>query len=73
METVFDPEPWALLELTEGATAGGSAVSGEKTSGLGGWRRGGRGSDMSDEGSHTPKQGEESEGRTEWRIRRSRR
>lgn len=38
----------------EGATAGGREDSGEKTRGLGGWRRGGSGSAMSDEGSHTP-------------------
>jgi len=54
METVFDPEPYVLPELTEGATTGGREVSGEKTRGLGIWRREVSGSDMSDEGSHTP-------------------
>jgi len=47
-------EPWVLPELTEGATTSGREVSGEKTRGLGGWRRGGSGSDIGDEGSHTP-------------------
>jgi len=66
METVF--EPYVLPELTESATADGREVSGGGMRGLGSWRRGGRGSDMSDEASHTPMGREEGERRTECKV-----